>query len=272
MRARSLVTIALACVASSVADAGTPVLCAPEPGGVHTAVRAIDGETILLDDGQEVRLVGALAPKPETLHVKAQEWPPAREAKRALAELVEGRTIELRHGSRRHDRYGRLLAQVLARTPDGAAWVQERLIASGHARASTAPEDEACLPLLMQAEASARTGRLGLWQYAIFAVREADDTRAILRLSGSFALVEGRVAAVAHRDRESFINFGSDWRRDFTASVPGKIVEKTPGARQRLDALAGKRIRVRGWIERRNGPMIRLGSLGEIEDLDQSPP
>ncbi len=39
-----------------------------------------------------------------------------------------------------------------------------------------------------------------------------------------------------------------------------------------VSGLAGKRVRVRGWIERRNGPMIVLGSLDEIKKCWTRPP
>lgn len=239
-------------------------------GEAHSVVRALDSDTLLLDDGKEVRLIGALGPKPESLRVAAEDWPPEREAKRALAALVEGRTVELSYQARRRDRYGRLMAQVVVRSGEGAQWVEERLVRSGHARAYALPGHDACLRELMRAEEAARKERLGLWQQAIYAVESADNAEAILHRAGHFVLVEGRVASVAHAGRETFINFGADWRRDFTASIPAKVRDETPGARQSLSALAGHRVRVRGWIERRNGPMIHLSALAEIEELDET--
>ena len=87
-------------------------------------------------------------------------------------------------------------------------------------------------------------------------------------MRGAFVLVEGRVAQATRAQRTVYINFGTDWRRDFTASLAGAVIDRVPDGAARLEALAGKRIRVRGWIERRNGPMIALSSLDEIEILD----
>ncbi len=58
--------------------------CAPEAGSTHGVIQVIDGETLVLDDGQEVRLIGALAPKPDALSADTHDWPPTRDAARAL--------------------------------------------------------------------------------------------------------------------------------------------------------------------------------------------
>lgn len=272
MRARWLVVSAALAAASvgPVAAARAAATCAPDAEDMPRAVaRVLDSETVLLDDGTEVRLVGALPPRPATLRVPAADWPPAREAARALEALVAGRSIALRYetGARR-DRYGRRLAQVSVDAPDGRQWVQERLIRSGDARAYALPGRGACLPQLLAAERAARAERAGLWSEPAFAPRRALDVEALLRLAGSFVLVEGRVASVTHRTRETYVNFDRDWRRDFTAVLPGKMVKQTPATRARLDALVGRTVRVRGWIERRNGPSVALGSLDEIELLE----
>ncbi|HYD15179.1 MAG TPA: thermonuclease family protein [Hyphomicrobium sp.] len=223
-------------------------------------VRVIDGETLLLDDGREVRLIGALSRTPDATGGNAQTM-------RALEELVGGRSISFRYEGRRRDRYGRTLAQVYLAGPDGSVWLQQHLISQGHARAYALPGNSGCLRALMAAEAEARQARLGLWSSDHYRIRDAADPGALSRLSGQFALVEGRVANVTRTQRTIYINFGSDWRRDFTASVSTYIADSAADGAARIAGLSGQTIRVRGWIERRNGPMIVLGSLDEIEVL-----
>jgi endonuclease YncB( thermonuclease family) len=252
--------------------------CALEAGSSHGVLRAVDGETLLLDDGQEVRLIGALAPKPDIPTAEDRDWPPAGEALRMLETIVADRTIALRYEGRRRDRYGRLLAQVFAaarddagvgRAGDGAIWIQERMIREGHARAYALAGNTGCIRALMEAEEAAREAKRGLWSRESYRVHSANDVSALLKLAGRFAIVEGRVAEVTRAQRLTYINFGADWRRDFTASLASAMVEKDSGGAARASRLAGKRIRVRGWIERRNGPMIELSSPDEIEVLDE---
>ncbi len=231
--------------------------------------RIIDSETLLLDDGQEVRLIGALAPKPDVLDADVRDWPPAREALRALEALAQARTVTLRTEGRQRDRYGRLLAQVFVGDGDSLVWLQQRMILEGQARAYTLPGNTACLDALLAAEETARTAGRGLWQHAPYRVRSADEVDALLKLTGRFVVVEGHVVGVTRAQTTTYINFGPDWRRDFTASLATATITQSSEGTARVDALSGKRVRVRGWIERRNGPMIVLGSLDEIEVLDQ---
>ena len=60
-------------------------------------MRVLDAETVLLDDHQEVRLVGALAPRSPDLNPGAQPWRPEEDATAALRALVLGRSVSLAH-------------------------------------------------------------------------------------------------------------------------------------------------------------------------------
>jgi hypothetical protein len=66
----------------------------------------------------------------------------------------------------------------------------------------------------------------------------------------------------------TYINFGADWRTDFTISMRGGARREAMRRWTDLPALSGRRLRVRGWIEQRGGPMIEIQDLAEIEWLD----
>jgi len=236
--------------------------CALEAGERHDVSRVLAGDTLALDDGREVRLIGALAP---------DTAPASSDAQHALMALIAGRGVQLRYEGRRQDRYGRILAQVFAADrAEGAGdglWLQAAMVRAGHARAYTLPGNGACLGELLAAEGEARRAGRGLWTREAYRVRAATDVASLLRLTGQFAVVEGRVAAVGRSAKTLYLNFGDDWRRDFTASLALSQGPRSDAA-QRAQALAGRTLRVRGWIERRNGPLIALGSLDEVEVLD----
>jgi micrococcal nuclease len=262
------------------------IACAPEAGSSHYVARVIEGDTVVLDDGREVRLIGALAPKPDlSLGAadsgpgdeagsregggSAESWPPAAASRHALDALVGGRQVTLHFAGRKVDRYNRVLAQLSVKQPNGTAWVQQHMIISGQARAYALPGDASCLVPLLQAESEARLARRGLWAEDRFPIFDAADLDRLLRLTGRFAIVEGTVRTAARTKETTYINFGDTWREDFTASLPTAIVDRG-GAEvaNRIAGLTGRRIRVRGWIERRNGPMIVLSTVDEIEILD----
>lgn len=252
-------SLILACGAGHAADAEAP--CALAPGDTHEVVRIIDAETLALDDGTEVRLIGALP---------SRGLDPAGDGATmaALEDAVRGRAVELRYGGRRSDRYGRRLAQVFAIDGTAKVWLQGLLIENGHARAYALPGNDACLKDLLAKEDLARQNRRGIWSNSPYRVRNSAQTRELLALRGGFAVVEGRVQKVASSGGRAYLNFGADWKRDFTATVPPGLMRAKPEAQKLLQALEGRSVRVRGWIERRNGPLIEVSSLDEIEVLD----
>jgi endonuclease YncB( thermonuclease family) len=234
--------------------------CAISSGETQGVARVIDAETIALDDGTEVRLIGAL---PSRSLDAASDG----SAVAAIEDAVRGRSVELRYGGRRSDRYGRRLAQVFAIDGDAKVWLQGKLVESGRARAYALPGNEACLKDLLAKEQLARLNGRGIWSDSPYRVRNSAQTRELLALRGRFAVVEGKVQQVAASGGRTYLNFGSDWKRDFTAAVPPAVMRAKPEAQKYLHSLEGRDVRVRGWIERRNGPLIELSSLDEIEVL-----
>ena len=257
-------SLALATAGAQVANAE----CALEPGPTRAVARVLDGETLALDDGTEVRLIGALSPRALDAAADVSFWPPEREAVVELERLALGGSVELAFAGRRTDRYGRLLAHVFLRTPEERIWVQGHMLRTGHARAYSLPDSAACMEELLAHERLAREGRQGLWDHAAYQVRPAERAQELLRWRSSFQVVEGRVARVASVRGQVFLNFGEDWREDFTASVrPGERRLFESGHKD-FKALEGRRVRVRGWIERRAGPAIDLRHPSQIEIIE----
>jgi endonuclease YncB( thermonuclease family) len=84
-------------------------------------------------------------------------------------------------------------------------------------------------------------------------------------------LQEGTVATVGEGGGRIYLNFAKDWRSDFTISVDRKDVPAFAAAGIDLKALAGKRLRVRGFLGWRNGPMIEASHPEQIELLPEAP-
>ncbi len=269
----------------SVARAGQDARpCPLVKGPTRAVVRIIDGETLVLDDGSELRLIGAMAPRapgPWRGRGQARAWPPADAARRFLARLALGKSLTLRFDKSRRDRYGRWLAHAFVReAPEGeskagregegaAIWLQGALVRAGLARAYSFKDQRACAARLLALEAEARRAKKGIWRNAAYAVRKAWRTRALLRYRQTFQIVEGRILRVATVGRRTFLNFGKRWRDDFTVLIEGRDARLWQKAGQNLAQLAGRRVRVRGWIERWNGPLMRVTHPEQIEVLDR---
>ncbi|MHB8899755.1 MAG: thermonuclease family protein [Thermoguttaceae bacterium] len=105
----------------------------PLPESTYRVQRVVDGDTLLLEDGVRVRLIGA--DTPETVKPGQPVEPFGPEATRYTRQFVDdaGGLVRLRMDRERTDRYERLLAYVLA----GDRMLNEELIRQGLARART---------------------------------------------------------------------------------------------------------------------------------------
>jgi endonuclease YncB( thermonuclease family) len=248
-----------------------PVSCTGlELGPNRTVTRVLDGETVALDDGKELRLIGALAPRAIDADAEPGAWPLETAAVEALRALVLGRSIELRYGGDRTDRYGRVLAQAFLIEPDaepsGRRWVQAAMIGQGLARAYALAGSRACNAELIAAERGAREARRGLWAEAAYQIRRADKPDELLRYRASFQVVEGAIVRVAQVRDTIYLNFDRNWRQGFSVSLQRDDSGLLGAHASSPKGLQGRTVRVRGWIERRDGAAaIDLGGAGLLE-------
>jgi len=229
--------------------------CRFEDAG-HGRVRTVlDGRTLVLEDGREVVLSGLVWPEEE-------RGGPAKDMyKAALQDRIGGRPVVLKRLGPETDRYGRLPAHVFA----GDEWVQQSLLASGHALVSGRVGDFACAARLLAAERAARSGGRGLWADPSAAPRQASDPASILAQRGRFILVEGRLVSVRPSGGTIYLNFGQRWSEDFTATLLRRNEKLFATEGLDLKRLAGRTVRVRGVIEERGGPWIELNRPEQIE-------
>src|SRR5262245_28812280 len=181
--------------------AAAPIRSLPaglEPGGSATVSAVVDGDTVVLEDGRQVRLVGIQAPKLPLGRPGYATWPLAPEAKAELVDLVLGREVMLGFGGARRDRNGRVLAHLF-RAADGL-WVQGEMLGRGLARVYTFADNRALASALYAQELNARSSRRGLWALPYYAILTADQA---LSARDSFALIEGR----PHRPRHWLSQF-----------------------------------------------------------------
>ena len=180
--------------------------------------------------------------------------------------LVAGEAVMLRGGEK--DRYGRLVAQVF-RSGAPERWIQAELVAAGNARVAAEIGDRACAAELLRRERAARSAGLGLWSDPSQAALAADDPAAVAAARGRFAIVEGKVLSVRESGGTIYVNFGRRWSEDFTVTIAKRNERTFTAAGLEPKSLAGRRIRVRGWIEERGGPWIEATRPEQIEVIDR---
>ena len=241
--------------------------CTLEPGPIHTVTRVIDAETVTLDDGSEVRLIGALSPRARDGDATEGAWPAENEAMAALNSLVLGHTVKLAFGGQRSDRYGRTLAHLFTDKDGENIWVQGELLRSGHARAYGLFGSYDCGPELLAHEKIARDGHVGLWALSLYRPKPATEAGLLMHVRSQFHIVTGKVRNVSRTKSAVYLNFGDDWKTDFTARIGKATLSKNSQWAAALEALQGQDISVRGWIERRNGPLIDVVDISQIESV-----
>ncbi len=236
------------------------------PGERARVVEVIDGDTLVLSNGLEVRLVGTQAPKLPLGRRGFTAWPLAEEARALLLDLAMGETLGLAYGGRRQDRHGRTLAHLYR--ADGL-WLQGEMVRRGFARVYGFADNRALLAELLERERLARGEHLGLWADPFYAIRSPAELERDLRaLVDSFQLVEGRVRAAQIVGGRAYLNFGADRQSDFTAVLQPETVKLFQAEGIDPEAYAGRLLRLRGWVESYDGPMIEITHPEQIEVLE----
>ena len=226
--------------------------CEFEIQGEGRVAEVLDGRSLRLDDGREVRLLGI-------------EPISADQTKQALATMLSGKDVALRGADDAPDRYGRQAALV---SVDGAASsVQVALLAQGDAVVSSEVADKDCAATLLAAEAEARRLRKGAWGGS-YVIKNAESPDDILAGIGHFAIVEGKVLSVRQAGATTYLNFGRNWTRGFAVTISRRLLPVLEAAGMPPKSLENRQIRVRGWVEGRSGPRIELLRAGQIERLN----
>ncbi|MEM7565891.1 MAG: hypothetical protein AAF321_01540 [Pseudomonadota bacterium] len=240
------------------------------------------GLTLALADGTQLKLAD----------VTLAAWPRGlREADAIVSEALDplvGRPIAYRT-SGAADAFERRSAQVWTAVDGGLnanVWLQDAMVAEGLVR--VAPERaRSCAARLLTREAAARADGRGIWRED--GVRDAHAPDALRNATGTYQLVAGRLASVARTRRGTYLNFGDVWRFDTTAFITPALADRMAQALTAqalsgagtdagdaaeppvdgLEALEGQRVLVRGWIERKNGPLIRIRSALQLRRIDE---
>jgi endonuclease YncB( thermonuclease family) len=230
---------------------------------------AIDGRTFVLDDGREVRLAAIEVP-PLPVAEKSADAADAEAARNGLAALLAGAEIVLKSPDPQQtgDRYGRLLGYAFAAGADSERPVQADLLAAGLARVAARVGNRACAAELLAGERAARRAKLGLWTGSYYDLLDAENPADVLAARGRFALVEGKVLSVRESGATIYVNFGRRWTTDFTVTILKRNERSFTAAGLEPKKLAGRKVRVRGWVEERGGPWIEAAQPEQIELTD----
>jgi len=114
--------------------------------------KVIDGDTIELETGERVRLLGINAPE--------MGQPYHEEATNTLKELIENKTVILESDVEDKDRYGRFLRYIFLNNNN----INVEMLEEGYANVYVIPPNTKYENELRKAENEAKTANRGIWQ------------------------------------------------------------------------------------------------------------
>jgi len=194
----------------------------------------LDGDTVILRNGQHVRLIGINAP--ELGKDGAPDQPLAAQARDRLAQLLRGQRVKLVFERERQDHYGRQLAHLLL--SDGTN-VEPILLREGLAWAVAIPPNIGQLPECLAAENEAHRAGRGVWGEPAYAPTPAER---LTPNDTGFRFIEGRVLRRSQRHNVIYLDLTprvallipvEDWRKYFQGDSRSFV---------------GRKVVARGWL------------------------
>ncbi|VAX12102.1 hypothetical protein MNBD_GAMMA24-325 [hydrothermal vent metagenome] len=197
--------------------------------------RVIDGDTLQLDDGRKLRLIGVNTPERGRNGQTAE--PLANRAWHLLQALASpGSALRLRWGKEKKDRYGRLLAHVFNAENRN---LSASLLTAGMGAAIQIPPNLWAYQCYLHAEQSARKQHRGIWRLAYFAPLEANHLATGVH---GFHFIRGRLSRIGKSKTALWLNLG----KHFALRIRKK--ERLYFANIHFDRLIGHELTARGWI------------------------
>ncbi len=211
-----------------------------QPGETGRVVRIIDGDALILNTGQSVRLIAIEAP---ALRPRDRDPDPyAVESSRLLEDLALGRDVQLFYSGLTRDRYDRALAHVATTDQSGPTyWLNMEMVKQGGARVRVYPDTAAFGEDFLAAENTARLERTGLWSKQAYKLVPAANITAEWR---GFTLVEVRFGPRRAPPEDKVDRLSC--QREAVGS--GLVVEIRREASDLCAAPEGTPYRLRGWI------------------------
>ena len=240
--------------------------------GAGTVALAVDGLRLTLADGRIVELSGIEIPGMNEMgNAEPGNFP--LQAKQALDQLFGKDKDIILYQTRDKDtgrvnRMGHTLAHVVQKP--GNVWLQSYLVRQGLARVAPTLRNPEQADALYKAEQLARDEKRGIWaDGSAYAVLRTTDP---INTTPRFIVAEGTVVKAAIVNNRVYLNFGDDWKKDFSVGVEPDV--RRALARAGIDPLQlqGKTLRIRGWVRDYNGPFIDLETPAQIEFPDGSKP
>jgi micrococcal nuclease len=215
-----------------------------KPGyGFYTVKTVYDGDTVVLEDGREIRLLGINTP--EVQHRGKLADAGGDEAKRWLTDKLKNTKVRLEIGTEKTDKYGRTLAHLFTEKKEH---INLQLVEAGLAAVSIYSNELFYVNELVRAQDRAEQATLGIWgkpEYAAIPVASLTEAG-----HQGWTRLVGKVAGIRKTRKSTYLEFTDT----FEARIENKWLDLFPD----VDSYVGKTIEVRGWLSKSKGHFFML--------------
>ena len=208
-------------------------------------VGVIDGDTVKLDTGESVRLIGLDTPElnPPTGPIEYY----GLQAKKFTKDKLLGQRVYLEYGAEKFDEYDRTLAYIYL--ADGTLF-NAQLLEEGYAHLLAIAPNLEYLDHFKKEVKAARKNKRGLWQkrnlgLPIISWQEADAYRR------EEVLVTGEVVATYDAGEVTFLNFARNYDETFSAVIFASAEYKF--AVEAEDYFLDQKVQIRGEVKEHQG-------------------
>ncbi len=206
------------------------------PGYNFYRVKTVyDGDTVVLEDGRKIRLLGINTP--EVQHKEKMADAGGEDAKAWLISKLQHTRVRLEVDAEKTDKYGRTLAHLFSEAKEH---INLSLVNAGLATISIYPPNLLYVNELLAAEKKAERDKLGIWhrpEYAVIPVNTLTEAG-----HPGWTRLVGTVVAIRNTPKSIYLVFSSR----FEARIERKWQSLFPDVNDYL----GKTVEVRGWLNK----------------------
>lgn len=246
-----------------------------ESYGTFAVDKVIDPQTILLTDGKIIRLENIYFPD----YSAYQPGELSSITLKVLNDILPNKKIQIytipsRIRKSPENRMGHIQGQIYVAGDD--VWIQQLLVSLGLAISYPDEYSSEYMTGLLTGEQQARQESLGLWSNENrYKIQKAKELNTLSQsdadkygLTQQYHLVEGTITSSTLKKNIVYLNFGENWRSDFTVLLNSDIRKKLEKRGINPQNLQGRKMRIRGWIDWYNGVYIEPRSIHDITFLE----
>jgi micrococcal nuclease len=202
---------------------------------LHMVAKVYDGDTIILKNGERVRLLGINTPEIESRH-RADETG-GQVAKKWLQDKLKDGQVYLEYDQQQRDKYKRLLAHCFLPNEEH---LNKTILEAGLATLSIIPPNVRYSDALIQAQKQAEQNKRGIWSQTAYKPRKASS------LTKQNSKGWHRLLATANSIKQGRSYVRLMLSQNVDIRIPMANLDLFP----ELETYLGKSLEIRGWASR----------------------